>query len=502
MHTVTAVAPRVSLRSALPDAQFVGGDDFALQSCSCDSRRLRPGQVFVAIRGAQGDGHDHIAEAVANGASGLIVERQVDNLGLPCCVVADSRQAFGRLCQILAGNPSQQLKVIGVTGTNGKTTTAWLISSVLSTAGAQVGLLGTIANYDGLEWMASTHTTPPADQLAKHLGHMAANGCSHAVMEVSSHALDQARVAGMQFDAACVTNVRRDHLDYHRTLSGYRLAKSRLFNYLSPEGFAVVNADDATAAAYLPQIDGPVLTVGMHSAAEITATLLEQHLSEQTFLMAAGSDAIPVRTEMIGLHHVYNCLVAAAVGLAYGIDLPTVVRGLEAVRSVPGRLQRIECGQPYGVFVDYAHTPDALAAVLSTLRDVVGGRLICVFGAGGERDRQKRPLMGRAVEQYAHLAVLTSDNPRGEDPEEINAQILSGITNPAAVQCVADRSRAIDAAFDAARPGDCVLIAGKGHEAEQIIGGERLSFDDADVARQKLYSRMCDESEHPRKKIA
>jgi UDP-N-acetylmuramoyl-L-alanyl-D-glutamate--2,6-diaminopimelate ligase len=311
-------------------------------------------------------------------------------------------------------------------------------------------------------------------------------------MEVSSHALDQSRVAGIAFDVACVTNVRRDHLDYHHSILDYRLAKSRLLGRLAPEGLAVINADDPTAAGYLSQIDGPVLTVAIRSAAEITATILERMASEQTFLLTAGSEAVPVRTRMIGAHHVYNCLVAAAVGLAYGIDLPTVVRGLEAVDYVPGRLQRIECGQPFAVFVDYAHTPDALAGSLQALREVVQGRLICVFGAGGDRDRGKRPLMGRAVEAGADLAVLTNDNPRSEDPQAILRDVLSGLRNPADARVVADRAEAIAWALAQARAGDCVLVAGKGHETYQILGTERIPFDDCEVALAWLYANQPD----------
>jgi UDP-N-acetylmuramoyl-L-alanyl-D-glutamate--2,6-diaminopimelate ligase len=307
------------------------------------------------------------------------------------------------------------------------------------------------------------------------------------VMEVSSHALDQSRVAGIAFDAACVTNVRRDHLDYHRSLRNYRRAKARLLSHLSDVGFAVLNADDQVALSYLSEIDGPVLTVGMNRGAEISATLLERAASEQTMLLVAGGEAMPVRTPMIGVHHVYNCLIAAAVGLAYGIDLPTVVRGLELVDHVPGRLERIECGQPFGVFVDFAHTPDALAGALKTLREATGGRLICVFGAGGDRDRQKRPLMGRAVEQGADLAVITNDNPRTEDPQAIRDDVLEGFHDPAAVQVVADRTAAIHWALGSARPGDCVLIAGKGHENFQIIGEERFPLDDREIARAWLY---------------
>jgi UDP-N-acetylmuramoyl-L-alanyl-D-glutamate--2,6-diaminopimelate ligase len=316
---------------------------------------------------------------------------------------------------------------------------------------------------------------------------MVQNGCTHGVMEVSSHALDQSRVAGISFDVACVTNVRRDHLDYHRSLRDYSLAKSRLLEHLAGDGFAVINADDPTSAAYLAQIGTPVLTIGMRSAAEISGALLEQYPSEQTFLLTAGDETVPVRTRMIGVHHVYNCLMAAAVGLAYGIELPTVVRGLEAVEHVPGRLERIECGQPFGVFVDYAHTPDALTGALQTLRRVVEGRLICVFGAGGDRDRGKRSLMGRAVEADADLPVLTSDNPRNEDPQTIAEDILRGFHRPEDVPVILDRAAAICWALAEARPGDCVLIAGKGHENYQIVGNQRIALDDREIARTWLY---------------
>jgi UDP-N-acetylmuramoyl-L-alanyl-D-glutamate--2,6-diaminopimelate ligase len=340
---------------------------------------------------------------------------------------------------------------------------------------------------DGRKVDEAALTTPPADQLASCFARMLRNGCSHAVMEVSSHALAQSRVAGVRFDVACLTNITRDHLDYHGSIQDYRLTKSRLFDHLAGEGFAVVNADDPAAAALLRRLEGPTLTVAIRSAAEITATPFEQLLSEQTFLLTAGSETVPVRTRMIGTHHIYNCLVAAAVGLAYGIDLPTVVRGLESVDYVPGRLERLECGQPFGVFVDFAHTPDALTGALTTLRQAISGRLICVFGAGGNRDQQKRPLMGRAVEAAADLAVVTSDNPRTEDPQAIICDVLSGFQDASAVRVLPDRAEAIQWALGQARPGDCVLIAGKGHEKYQIVGHERIPLDDCEIARQWLY---------------
>lgn len=478
----------VRLREVLPGAELSGAEDVCITSCNCCWQSVEPGDLFVAVSGTAHDGHDHVAEAVARGCAAVVAQRPV-SASVPVCYVPDTRDAYGRLCQALAGDPSRRLKVIGITGTNGKTTTSYLIAGVLREAGFEPGIIGTLGCFDGRDFHESSMTTPPSDQLARWLGLMVRNECTHAVMEVSSHALDQSRVAGISFDAACVTNVRRDHLDYHRSIQDYRIAKSRLLEHLAPEGLAVINADDPTSFGFLSRIDGPVLTIGVRSAAEITGTLIEQFVSEQTFLLTAGSDTIPVRTRMIGLHHVYNCLMAAAVGLAYGIDLATVVRGLESLGHLPGRLERIECGQPFGVFVDFAHTPDALAGSLQALREVVSGRLICVFGAGGDRDRHKRPLMGEAVEAGADLAILTNDNPRTEDPQAILADILSGFHAPDAAEVIPDRSEAIARALSMAQAGDCVLIAGKGHETYQIIGHQRHYFDDAEVARQWLYKQ-------------
>jgi UDP-N-acetylmuramoyl-L-alanyl-D-glutamate--2,6-diaminopimelate ligase len=480
----------VRLRGILPDAELLGADEVFIGGCTSDSRRVRGGDLFAALAGSRQDGHDFIAEAAARGCAGVLSEQPVHDCPVPCCVVPNARAAYARICQALVGNPSRALKLIGVTGTNGKTTTSCLIAGVLSAAGHRVGVLGTLGYLDGARVEEASHTTPPPERLAALLARMVRNECTHAVMEVSSHALDQSRVAGACFDAACVTNVTRDHLDYHASLRDYRAAKSKLFDHLSGEGFAVLNADDPGSAAYLRRLDGPVLTIGIDSPAEITAVPFEQCASEQTFLLTAGSETAPVRTQMIGVHHIYNCLTAAAVGLAYGIDLTTVVRGLESVGHVPGRLERIECGQPFRVFVDFAHTPDALAGVLKTLRSVTSGRLICVFGAGGERDREKRPLMGRAVEENADACFLTNDNPRHEDPQAIIGDVLAGFHAPASVGVLPDRVEAVHRALSAARPGDCLLIAGKGHENCQIIGNQRLPLDDREVARQWLYENV------------
>ena len=454
-----------------------------------DSRQVGRNSLFVAVPGSNCDGHDFIDVAIAAGANTIIhsledleIRERINYLQ-----VTDSYRAYALAVECQVDFPAENLDLIGITGTNGKTTTSFLVAGILATAGYQTGLLGTLGCFDGQQWHDSSLTTPPADELAAALAGMLRGGCTHAVIEVSSHALDQGRIAGVDLDAACVTNVRRDHLDYHRSIDDYRLTKSRLLDHLIGQGVAVLNADDPTSAGYLHRIDNPVLTVAVRSAAEVTGRLIDRGTSEQTFLLTAGSETMPVRTKMIGTHHVYNCLMATAVGLAYGIDLATVVRGLEVIGHVPGRLERIECGQPFSVFVDYAHTPDALTASLETLREVVSGRLICVFGAGGDRDPQKRPLMARAVEAEADVAVVTTDNPRTEDPATIEQDVLSGFHSRDSVKAISDRQEAIAWALANAEPGDCVLIAGKGHETYQIIGQQRFAFDDRQIARQWLH---------------
>ncbi len=480
----------VRLDEVLPKADTAGAGSITFDAVERDSRRIQTGDLFVAMRGPDQDGLSFVDQAIHRGCAAVISDRPVETpLGVPLVVVPDAREAYGQICHAVAGHPSRQLKVIGVTGTNGKTTTSCLIASILNTAGHPTGLIGTLGVFDGEEFGPSSLTTPPADELARWLGRMATNGCSHAVLEVSSHGLDQKRTAGMELDAACITNVRRDHLDYHQSIEDYRSTKSQILRLLTGDGFAVLNVDDPTTAGYLNQLTGPVLTVGMESNAEVTAIEIERLPNEHTFLLTAGSETIPVRTKMIGAHHVYNCLEAAAVGLAYGIDLPTIVRGLENLDHVPGRLERIECGQPFSVFVDFAHTPDALSSSLNTLREVVKGRTLCVFGAGGNRDQEKRPLMGRAVEQAADIAILTSDNPRNEPAEQIVRDVLDGFHQPSAARVMLDRADAIGWALGHARPGDCVLIAGKGHENHQIIGDRRIPFDDRDVARNWLYEQ-------------
>ncbi|MFV2068938.1 MAG: UDP-N-acetylmuramoyl-L-alanyl-D-glutamate--2,6-diaminopimelate ligase [Pirellulales bacterium] len=478
----------VSLRDLLLEGDFRGARDIVVQSCSSDSRCVQPGDLFVALTGSNVDGHDFVQEAVARGARAILAERLLPMHALPTCIVPDTRSAHGQVCQALAGDPSRQLKVIGVTGTNGKTTTASLIAAVLDHAGLRTGVMGTLGYTDGEQVSRSSHTTPPAPLLAHWLSSTAAAGCSHAVLEVSSRAMAQSRLAGVELDAVCITNVRGNHLDYHGSVLNYRNAKYRLFDHLSASGVAILNADDPVCVDWLSCLDHPALTTGMDHPAELTATVVERFRGEQTFLLSAGSETVPVRTKIIGDHHVANCLIAAALGLTYGIDLPTVVRGLESVQGVPGRMESIDRGQPFGVVVDCADGPDALSAVLTTLREVTTGRLLCVFDADGDGDRSQRPAIGAVVDRLADVVVLTNGEGENDGSRQTIDQIRRGFDRSAAtaVETIEDRGDAIRWAFEHARPDDCVLVAGTGRRRFQTAGGYPLPSDDRDLVHHLL----------------
>jgi UDP-N-acetylmuramoyl-L-alanyl-D-glutamate--2,6-diaminopimelate ligase len=444
---------RLLAEAAIDGAAFIGASDIQVTTCTHDSRRCLPGDLYAALVTPGRDGHDFVREATARGATALLVERLMPSPGVPMCVVGDTREVYGRICQTLAGNPSGRLKTIGVTGTSGKTTVSCLIASVLQAAGYRVGLSGTLGACDGATVKSTKATTPHADALARWMSDCLRAGCTHAVLETSSAA--------------------------------YRNIKGRIFRHLATDGFVVLNADDPSSVGFLSELQHPTLTVGIKTHGEIRATAVERFRSEQTFLLSIGGDTTPVRTSIIGDHHIYNCMLAAAIGAGYGIGLATIARGLEAVERVPGRMERIECGQPFGVFVDSAHTPDGLATTLRSLRQVTEGKLICVYAAGRDRDRSKRPLIGRAVECGADVGILTRDDSRHEYAE-VAADVLRGCDRPRQVHLVSERAEAIGWALAQALPGDCVLLAGKGHEKYVVVDGEP-AIDDRELAQSWLY---------------
>ena len=475
----------ISLKALLPHAQFVGDDDIFVTHAAERSDLVSPGVLFAAIPGTRRNGEEFAHDAVLRGAEALLLNRELPDLPVPQCLVPDVRRAFALLCDALAGHPSQTLKIAGVTGTNGKTTTTWLIRSILRAAGHQTGVLGTIEYADGARRERAGLTTPDSQILSNWLASMIAAKTTHAAMELSSHALDQGRACGTQLDVAIVTNVTQDHFDYHQNFETYLTAKCRIAEHLKPDGVLVLNADDpgSSTIAKRVAVSGRVITFGIDHEADVTATILRETTAGTQFVLGCGEGAESVFIPMIGRHNVANALAAAAAAHHFGVPLKTIALGLELLLAVPGRLERVDAGQPFDVFVDFAHTEDALRRCVTNLRQLCAKRVIVVFGAGGDRDRSKRPKMAQAV-LGASLIVVTSDNPRTEDPQRIIEDILAGFAPsfpPLHVE--PDRKAAIAWTLDQAQPGDCVLIAGKGHETEQIIGTQRFPFDDREVVR-------------------
>ncbi|MEX0642431.1 MAG: UDP-N-acetylmuramoyl-L-alanyl-D-glutamate--2,6-diaminopimelate ligase [Pirellulales bacterium] len=480
----------VSLRELLADE--VRGPlaaDLRAASCTSDWRQVRPGDVFVAITDAEDDGHDGASVAAESGAAAVVCERPLPVFNIPQFVVADSRSAYGRLCQALVGDPSQQMKVIGVTGTSGKTTVSRLLTSIFRAAGAAAGNLDSFGYWDGWEDRPALDGPLSPPMLARSLAEMSATGVRHAVVEISSRDLSQAALAGVRLDAVCMTHVGRDHLDWHGSVQNYRRAKKRVFEQLATEGVAVLNADDPVCVEMLCELDRPMLTFGLKKPAEISAEIIEQHVNEQTFVLTTGDESVGVRTELVGEHHIYNCLAAATMGLAYGIDLTTVARGLEAVDRLPGRMERIMGGQEFALFVDAAQSPDTLRATLRAARQVTRGRVICVFGAPGEQEIEQRQVMGRVVGSMADVAVVTTNAPRGEDARMICLQVRSGFADLSRPQIVLDRTAAIAHAMQLARAGDTVVIAGMG-ERPYGTDKEGMPMGDAEIARKALRGTL------------
>jgi UDP-N-acetylmuramoyl-L-alanyl-D-glutamate--2,6-diaminopimelate ligase len=463
-----------------------------------DSRRVAPGSLFFCVAGRDRDGHDFAAEAIAAGAAALVVERPL-GLGAPEVLVDSSRAAMGPLAARFHGEPTRELRVVGVTGTNGKTTTAHLARAMLEAAGERCGLLGTVESLVAGERRAAIRTTPEAIDLQADFRAMLDGGERYCAMEVSSHALALGRTDAVRFAAAVFTNLTQDHLDFHHTMEEYFQAKRRLFvtaaAAATPE-IAVVNLDDPYGLRLAAEL-GDVATFAIDSQADYRAREVSVELTGSRFELCTPEGSRKLALPLAGRFNVANALAALAATHRLGVELDTLVAALEHGVRVPGRLEPVEEGQGFAVLVDYAHTPDSLRNVLDTAREVGDGRVICVFGAGGDRDRGKRPLMGEVGASRADVLLVTSDNPRSEDPQAIIAEIMAGagaVARPPGagpVTAEVDRRAAIEQAVALAERGDVLVIAGKGHEqGQELAGGVKVPFDDVTVAREALGARV------------
>lgn len=462
---------------------------------TADSRQVTPGALFVAIRGLQTDGHHFLDAALDTGAAALLVEELPPHLlprvqagGQTVVQVQNSRQALALIADAYYQRPSRHLRLVGITGTNGKTTTSYIVESILQAAGKSVGVIGTVNYRFGGQQIGALQTTPDALFLQRLLRQMVDAQVGYAVMEVSSHALDQERVWGCRFEVCVFTNLSRDHYDYHSTEAAYFAAKARLFREL-PAQWHVLNLDDPYGQELVRTARARLLTYGLASEATLKPLVVQHDIDGIQCTLPTTKGHLAIRSPLIGRHNVYNLLAGVAVAIALDIDAEAIMRGIAQLQHVPGRLERIEAGQDFAVFVDYAHTPAALEQVLRSVRTETPGRLITVFGCGGDRDAGKRPLMGQIATTLSDYTIITSDNPRTEDPQRIIDDIVAGVDTTPAYTTIPDRRRAITYAMDMAQPRDTVLIAGKGHEDYQIIGHTRLHFDDREVARQALNNR-------------
>ena len=459
--------------------------DADVRDLAYDARSVSPGAMFFCVPGSRADGHDFAPDAVKSGAVALVVERQLE-IDVPQLVVGDVRAAMAIAADVFFGEPTRSLEVVGVTGTNGKTTTAFLLRSILEAAGRRPGLVGTVEWVVGGEQRAAPHTTPEAIDLQRLFREMLDAGDESAAVEASSHGSALRRLDRVRFGALVFTNLSQDHLDLHGSMEDYFEAKRRLFAGPQPPP-AAVNVDDEWGRRLADELQAahraPLITFGLGSGAEVRADGLQLDARGSRFRVAG----IEIETGLRGSFNVENVLGAVAAGILLDIDEDAIAAGVAALSGVPGRFEAVDEGQPFAVIVDYAHTPDSLDVVLHAARDLGSGRVIAVFGAGGDRDRGKRPLMGRIARDRADLAIVTSDNPRSEDPLAIIQDVLQG--SGMDVEIDPDRRSAIHRAIGIAEPGDVVVIAGKGHEQGQDIGGIVQQFDDRDVAREALRAR-------------
>jgi UDP-N-acetylmuramoyl-L-alanyl-D-glutamate--2,6-diaminopimelate ligase len=481
-----------TLIASIIPRQINGPLDREVESIAYDSRRVQKNTLFVALKGEKVDGHNFVAEAIDRGASGIVTEREEKHARATTVVVEDSREALADLAATFYQRPARRLKMAGVTGTNGKTTTTFLIKHICEKAGLRCGLIGTVRYEIGERILPAVRTTPESLEVQELLAQIADAGCKAAAMEVSSHALAQERTRGLEFDVAVFTNLTQDHLDFHGTMENYFEAKVKLFTGLplqktKKKTTAVVNADDHYGQMLVGRIGKktPVVTYGMGVNADFRASNYRMEFGGTSYQLDAKGKSYLVRVPLIGRFNVANSMAALAAANSLGVGLREAVLSLGKSPQVPGRLEAVPAKRQFQVFVDYAHTPDALLNVLKTLRELQPKKLIVVFGCGGDRDRQKRPLMARVVDQNADYGIVTSDNPRKENPDAIIAEVEKGFRSRH-YEKISDRTEAISRAIALAQPHDIVLIAGKGHETYQEFADYTIPFDDVQVARRAL----------------
>ena len=477
-----------SLISALDAPQVVGADQLAIGQIVSDSRRVVPGSLFVAVRGVAVDGHQYIASAIEKGAVAIVCEEFPEALAdkVTFIVVKDSAYALGMLLSRSYGDPSQKLKLVGVTGTNGKTTIATVLYELFRRLGYKVGLLSTVCNYIDGEAIPTDHTTPDPITLHALIARMVEAGCTYAFMEVSSHSIDQRRISGLDFDGGIFTNLTRDHLDYHKTVENYLKAKKKFFDELPAKAFALTNVDDKSGMVMLQNTKAQKLTYSLRTLADFKGRILESHF-EGTDLLINDKE---VTVRFVGRFNAYNLLAVYGAAVSLGADPDEVLVALSAMHPVSGRFETIHSPEGFTAIVDYAHTPDALTNVLNSIHEVLEGkgRIITVVGAGGNRDKGKRPLMAKEAARLSDQVILTSDNPRFEEPDAIIQDMVAGLTKADLERtlCITDRAQAIKTATMLAKRGDVILVAGKGHEDYQEVKGVKHHFDDREQLR-KLF---------------
>ena len=484
-----------TLIAALAPRQVIGPVDRVVESIAYDSRRVQRNGLFVALRGEKSDGHQFIEQAVEKGATVIVTEREVQSPRATCVVVDNTRSALADLGAVFFQQPARRLKLAAVTGTNGKTTTTFLIKHILEKAGLRCGLLGTVRYEIADRVLPAVRTTPESLDVYDLLGQMVNAGCKAAAMEVSSHALVQERVRGLEWDVAVFTNLTQDHLDFHGTMENYFEAKATLFTQLAGQKSktkpaAVINIDDSYGAKLADRIrkTTSVITYGVGAQADFRASNYHAEFAGTSYQLDARGKSYLVRVPLIGRFNVANSMAALAAASSMGISLREAILSLGRSPQVPGRLEAVPAKRQFQVFVDYAHTPDALLNVLKTARELSPRKLIVVFGCGGDRDKQKRPLMGQVADQNADFSIITSDNPRKEDPDAIIAEAEKGFRSNH-YEKITDRAQAIARAIELAQPRDIVLIAGKGHEPYQEFADHTIPFDDIQIARRALENR-------------